>query len=195
MANNSFRYSENVSSSLFIRFDPPPRRHVIVPIRRHRPDEAVGGPWAGAHRFFVRHRQSAGQVEPFGAVVGVGELDDGVVAAEADGLVHIAEAEWLGLLAIQFAHDRGGGVHRGGDAALAGAVHDPVTLQDGRRVADGVDVGMRHRTQRLVGDDAATVVDLQARPPRPTATPARPSSTARLRPAPPRRRRGRRRPP
>ena len=144
-------------------FAPPATAPCHRSDRRDRPDQPIGGPWAGAHRFFVRHGESAGQVEPAGGVVGVGELDDGVVPAEADGLVHVAEAERLGLLAVELAHDRGGGVQGGRDAALAGAVHDPVALPDRRRVADGVDVGMRYRAQGLVGDDAAAVVDMQPR--------------------------------
>src|SRR5436190_18360712 len=89
------------------------------PDRRYCPDQSIGGPWAGAHRFFVRHSKAAREVEPAGGVVSVGELDDGVVPAETDGLMQVAEAERLGLLAVQFAHDGSGGVHGGRYAALA----------------------------------------------------------------------------
>ena len=91
----------------------------------------------------------------------MGELDDGVVASQADRLMDVAEAELLGLLAFQLAHDRGRRMQRGRNAALAGAVHDAVALPDRGRVADGVDVRVRHRPQRFVGDDAAAVVDFE----------------------------------
>src|SRR6478752_10177201 len=105
--------------------------------------------------------QAAGQVEPSGAVVGVGELDDAVVASQADRLMDVAEAELPGLLAFQLAHDGGRRVQRGRNAALAGAVHHAVALPDCGRVADRVDVRVRYRPQRFVGDDTAAVVDFE----------------------------------
>ena len=87
----------------------------------------------------------------------MGELDDAVVASQADRLVHVAEAELLGLLAFQLTHDGSRRMQRGRDTTLTGAVHDPVTLSDRGRVADGIDACVRHRAQRLVGDDAAAL--------------------------------------
>src|SRR6478609_5703950 len=89
--------------------------------------------------FLCTRPQSGRPSRTVRAVVGVGELDDAVVASQADRLMHVSEAELLGLLAFQLAHDGGRRMQRGRNAALAGAVHHAVALPDRGRVADRVD--------------------------------------------------------
>lgn len=69
----------------------------------------------GAHdEFLVEGGESAGEDGAGGGVVAVDELDERVVAAEADALVEVAEAQGAGWASVESGADDVGEVGAGG---------------------------------------------------------------------------------